>query len=613
MATMATSNGTPSTRVMLCSACKGEAEEVVKRYEAAAARAGRFDVLLAAVDGRSSWQSAVTALRNAQQAPREAVFFAAGRTGEESEDQESTVSGQDGRGSPFVARWVRRTWHDLLLGQLRVAWFPRDGDPQEAQDDVDVLLMDAWPLGVTRGATESDPRATEASKQGNTKVAETTMGLRPRYAVAVGSQVAYERAPYKHQGRVTRFIALTELGVGPRREWMRALAIQRKMEEEIQTTPSPFQTTVEGNSLPKWAQEDEGDLPDGTNWRWNKADLTKRPRQGRNMDPNHARKATRTDAGTSEQEKTRVFVRNLPYNAKETDLAAHFAKCGEVKEVVILHGRDGKPRGLAHITYADGASAQKACSELDGAVYDGRKLFLEISTRGEGRPLPPMSMGKPVEGCPFCLSNPNADVHLVVSVAVNAYICVDKGPINDDHVLIIPVEHWPCLAAMPSQMVQEIKQYEEALRHFADSQGKVLVLFERFMQFRKKGGNHCHINAIAMGADCSSNADAVFRELAEKSGFGFEHELSPGWTQEDLKAFVGEREYFCATLPDGRSLLHLIQRQERHPMNFGRDVVASLCGAPERGDWRVCGLDRDREEKLAEGFKQRFRSFDIMS
>lgn len=68
---MAHANGTTSTRVLLCSACKGDAEDAVKRCEAAAARAGRFDVLLAAVDGERSWEGACTLLRNAKLAPRE--------------------------------------------------------------------------------------------------------------------------------------------------------------------------------------------------------------------------------------------------------------------------------------------------------------------------------------------------------------------------------------------------------------------------------------------------------------------------------------------------------------------------------------------------------------
>ena len=40
-------------------------------------------------------------------------------------------------------------------------------------------------------------------------------------------------------------------------------------------------------------------------------------------------------------------------------------------------------------------------------------------------------------------------------------------------------------------------------------------------------------------------------------------------------------------------------RGERHPMQFGRQVVAKLLGAPERADWKECRVDREAEEARA--------------
>ena len=45
---------------------------------------------------------------------------------------------------------------------------------------------------------------------------------------------------------------------------------------------------------------------------------------------------------------------------------------------------------------------------------------------------------------------------------------------------------------------------------------------------------------------------------------------------------VGEGEYFLALLPDGSRLVHPIAFGERHPLNFGREVLAELAGEPER-------------------------------
>ncbi len=47
-------------------------------------------------------------------------------------------------------------------------------------------------------------------------------------------------------------------------------------------------------------------------------------------------------------------------------------------------------------------------------------------------------------------------------------------------------------------------------KHGANSlQGKEAVAFERFMAFRKSGGNHCHINVIPAPASAASTARAV--------------------------------------------------------------------------------------------------------
>ena len=58
--------------------------------------------------------------------------------------------------------------------------------------------------------------------------------------------------------------------------------------------------------------------------------------------------------------------------------------------------------------------------------------------------------------------------------------------------------------------------------------------------------------------------------------------------QEALQAVVKDQEYFCAVLPGGQRLVHIIARGVRHPLSFGRDAAAALAGVPDRADWKVC-------------------------
>jgi hypothetical protein len=51
-------------------------------------------------------------------------------------------------------------------------------------------------------------------------------------------------------------------------------------------------------------------------------------------------------------------------------------------------------------------------------------------------------------------------------------------------------------------------------------------------------------------------------------------------------------------------------RSERHPMNFGREILATLVGAPERADWRKCmAANSAEEEQVAKTFRDFFLPF----
>ena len=52
---------------------------------------------------------------------------------------------------------------------------------------------------------------------------------------------------------------------------------------------------------------------------------------------------------------------------------------------------------------------------------------------------------------------------------------------------------------------------------------------------------------------------------------------------------AGAEPFFAAMLPSGETLLHLHRNNpRRHPLQFGREVVAALLGNPRRADWKAC-------------------------
>lgn len=240
----------------------------------------------------------------------------------------------------------------------------------------------------------------------------------------------------------------------------------------------------------------------------------------------------------------------------------------------------------------------------------GRTLEIDASSMQKG------SDGNPVEGCWFCLSNASADVDLIASVGEDAYLALDKGAITDNHVLVVSIEHHPSSQVVSTDCFAEVERYLAALRSCFAAEGKELVGFERYMALRKSGGNHCHLNAIAVDKSSSAAAASVFDQAAAAAGFQLKRIPAAAGTEESarkaLRDVVGEGEYFQAILPDGSRLVHPIAYGERHPLNFGREVLAKLVGQPERADWKACAVAVDEERARTERFKAKFKPFDIM-
>lgn len=80
--------------------------------------------------------------------------------------------------------------------------------------------------------------------------------------------------------------------------------------------------------------------------------------------------------------------------------------------------------------------------------------------------------------CWFCLSSPDVESHLVISIGEAYYCALAKGPLVPNHVLMIPVEHCPSTLMMPAEAEVELGRYKNALAKYFEKQGKTAVYFE---------------------------------------------------------------------------------------------------------------------------------------
>src|SRR6266446_9338341 len=85
----------------------------------------------------------------------------------------------------------------------------------------------------------------------------------------------------------------------------------------------------------------------------------------------------------------RLFVGNLPYDATEGEIRAHFSSVGNLSYVSIPLDREtGKKRGFAFVEFADEQQAQEAIRQFNNQPFKGRPLAVNEARAREAGPRP---------------------------------------------------------------------------------------------------------------------------------------------------------------------------------------------------------------------------------
>lgn len=70
-----------------------------------------------------------------------------------------------------------------------------------------------------------------------------------------------------------------------------------------------------------------------------------------------------------------IYVGNLPWEATDEGLKAHFETCGEVSKATIIRDQEtNRSRGFGFVEMPNDEEAEKAIQTLDGQELDGRAL-----------------------------------------------------------------------------------------------------------------------------------------------------------------------------------------------------------------------------------------------
>jgi hypothetical protein len=211
------------------------------------------------------------------------------------------------------------------------------------------------------------------------------------------------------------------------------------------------------------------------------------------------------------------------------------------------------------------------------------------------------------DSCFFCLSNPNVDRDLIVSIAEESYLALAKGPMKlgskklPHHLIFIPLAHVPTpfhLEVEPSNAVAlEKEKYIVALNSMYEELEMTCISFE----ISRNRGVHFHTQILAVPKDKLDTIESAFMTQAEQ--FGFPIMKRP--LDKD------ENEYFKVGLPNDESLVVELNNTFRFDLQFGRKVLANALDIPEQVDWKSCSQSKKEEQTDAQKFKQAFKTYDF--
>jgi hypothetical protein len=279
----------------------------------------------------------------------------------------------------------------------------------------------------------------------------------------------------------------------------------------------------------------------------------------------------------------------------------------------------------------DARGTKRSASPADGNVsffwgdHTSRKTTTHRQKKNRERPPPPTP-----DTCFFCLSNPQVEKHLVVSIGSEAYLTTAKGPLTtaasnpssvpfSAHILIITILHAPTVNAIEdpgerSAARSEMWRYKTAIENMlADRGGVGAVTFE----IRRQNGVHAHWQLVPISLEKISQVHCAFDDAAAAMGKSFVED-SDGGDDDNGDAF----RYWVSNTEDaignaqprmgkGRARTLMLDYDEYFDFQFGRRALAGVLGSNAAANWRNCVLGVQKETDDALAFRNAFKKWDF--
>lgn len=211
--------------------------------------------------------------------------------------------------------------------------------------------------------------------------------------------------------------------------------------------------------------------------------------------------------------------------------------------------------------------------------------------------------------CWFCLSSPNVEKHLIVSIGTHCYLSLAKGGLIDEHFLLIPIEHIGSVNAKENsrELVAEKNTFMHHIMEYFETKSMGVVFFER--NFRSV---HWQIHAVPIARKLLRGVDKKIREVSDvhyskctyidfASSLQISDIIQPGapylhWQIEPLGV-----NFACV----------IDVKESFFPVQLPRIVLAQILDCPDRIDWKKCCKSREEYLELVAQIKEKWTKFDV--
>ncbi|CAH9110449.1 unnamed protein product [Cuscuta epithymum] len=437
------------------------------------------------------------------------------------------------------------------------------------------IITNEWPRGVTtRASASAIPPGISDSSGSDSTVSELVAEIKPRYHIAGSMGVFFDREPYANvnAAHVTRFLGLASVGNKDKQKFIHAISptpAASMSEAELSTKPpnttlSPYADKATPTEGLKKRHSDN--TPDSQYWRY--------------------------DASQKRQKHGDGDADRLCFKFVLSGSCPHGKKCH------FRHDEDAKEQYMRGVCF-DFLTKGKCDKDPDCKF---KHTLQDESDVPQSR----VAISNRSRECWFCMSSPNVESHLIVSIGDYYYCALAKGPLVPDHVLILPIEHEPNTLSLPSECEVELERFQNSLRAYFRKKGNEAVFFEWVF----KRGTHANLQVIPVPSARVGAVQNIFYLAAKRLGIDFT--ITKGFKGRKLlrTEFDKSSSLFYVEVPGDIILSHVVEENEKFPAQFGREVLAGLLNMADRADWRNCTICKQEEIRMVESFKSRFLEYD---